>query len=325
MEKLPEEHKAKWFAGAAIYAPQQSMASVLTTALSRLNAFIDSEMEQILCSAGAQFDTELFCSEKSAFFVVVPEEDNSKYFMVSLILQQLYRELMLIADTQNGRLLKRVMMYLDEFGTIPKITAAEMMFSASRSRNIGIVAIVQSTAQLEEKYGKEGAQNILDNCAITIAGGFAPNSRTAEDVSKSLGNKTVLSGSVTRSEHGSQTMSMIERPLMTADELRRMPSGQFVVLKRGSYPMKSKFQLFTKWGVKFEENYDISKRTAEEIQYINIRELERAISERYPKAKSAGMVAKKAEYLPGEVPEEQIFVVPEDEPDTTVTKRKLRT
>ncbi len=50
-----------------------------------------------------------------------------------------------------------MLMYLDEIGTIPKIDSAEMMFSASRSRRVSIVAIIQSFAQLEKNYGKEGA------------------------------------------------------------------------------------------------------------------------------------------------------------------------
>ena len=49
MQKLPADHKAKWFAGAALNTAEQAMASVLSTAMSRLNAFLDSEMEQILC------------------------------------------------------------------------------------------------------------------------------------------------------------------------------------------------------------------------------------------------------------------------------------
>ena len=49
MDKLPSDHKAKWFAGAALNTADQAMASVLSTAMSRLNAFLDSEMEQILC------------------------------------------------------------------------------------------------------------------------------------------------------------------------------------------------------------------------------------------------------------------------------------
>ena len=49
MSYLPSDHKAKWFAGAALNTAEQSMASVMSTALSRLNAFLDSELESILC------------------------------------------------------------------------------------------------------------------------------------------------------------------------------------------------------------------------------------------------------------------------------------
>ena len=49
MDMLPNDHKAKWFAGAALNTSEQAMNSVMSTALSRLNAFLDSELEQILC------------------------------------------------------------------------------------------------------------------------------------------------------------------------------------------------------------------------------------------------------------------------------------
>lgn len=76
LELLPDNHKAKWFAGAALNTGEQAMMSVLSTVLSRLNAFIDSEIEQILCFE-TDVDIEKFCSEKSAIFLVMPEEDNS--------------------------------------------------------------------------------------------------------------------------------------------------------------------------------------------------------------------------------------------------------
>ena len=76
MQKLPDTHKAKWFAGAALNTSEQAMQSVLSTALSRLNAFLDSEMEQILCFDTA-IDADKFCNTKSAVFIIMPEEDNS--------------------------------------------------------------------------------------------------------------------------------------------------------------------------------------------------------------------------------------------------------
>ena len=91
-----------------------------------------------------------------------------------------YREILAVADEQGGKLKNRCVFFCDEFGTLPKIESAEMMFSASRSRRLQIVPIIQSFSQLEKNYGKEGAEIIIDNTQLTIFGGFAPNSTSAE-------------------------------------------------------------------------------------------------------------------------------------------------
>ncbi len=163
MELLPSTHKARWFAGAALNSSEAAMASVLSTVLSKLNSFLDTELEQILCFHTA-IDAEKFCKEKSAIFLILPEEDNTKYFMVSLFLQQFYREMLAVADEHGGKLPNRVVIYADEIGTIPKIDSFEMMLSAGRSRRISVVPIIQSFAQLDKNYGKEGSEIITDNC-----------------------------------------------------------------------------------------------------------------------------------------------------------------
>lgn len=281
LNKLPPEHKARWFAGSALNSGEQSMLSVMSTAMSRLNTFLDTELEQILCF-DTEIDAERFCNEKSAIFIVMPEEDNSKYFMVSLILQQLYREILSVADENGGQLKNRVMMYLDEFGTLPKIESAEMMFSASRSRKVSIVPIIQSFAQLNKNYGPEGAEIITDNTQLTIFGGFAPNSKSAEVLSKAMGSRTVLSGSVSRGKNDpSQSLQMIERALMTPDELKSMPKGQFIVMKTGHNPMKVKLKLFFDWGIKFETPFSLGSREVKEVKYLNKEQLESAINENY--------------------------------------------
>lgn len=283
MEKLPADHKAKWFAGAALNTAEQSMASVMSTALSRLNAFLDSELETILCN-DTEIDAERFCKEKSAIFIIMPEEDSSKYFMVSLLIQQLYREILAVADENGGKLKNRVVFYCDEFGTLPKIESAEMMFSASRSRRVSIVPIIQSFAQLEKNYGKEGAEIIIDNTQLTVFGGFAPNSESAQTLSKALGSKTVLSGSVSQSKSDpSRSLQMIERPLMTPDELKALPKGTFVVTKTGFYPMKVKLKLYFKWGIEFEkEPYVVPLRDSSMVTYASREELTEAIQAKYP-------------------------------------------
>lgn len=180
-----------------------------------------------------------------AIFLIMPEENPNTFFMISLIIQQLYREILAVAD--------------------------EMMFSASRSRRLQIVPIIQSFSQLEKNYGKEGTEIIIDNTQLTIFGGFAPNSTSAELLSKSLGSRTVLSGSVSRGKNDpSQSLQMIERPLMTPDELKSMPNGQFVVMKTGFYPMKVKLKLFFKWGIQFEEEYAVAEHGNRRVAYVGI-------------------------------------------------------
>lgn len=283
MELLPNDHKAKWFAGAALNTAEQSMASVMSTALSRLNAFLDSELEQILCF-DTEIDAEKFCKEKSALFIIMPEENPATFFMISLIIQQLYREILSVADENGGKLKNRCVFFCDEYGTLPKIESAEMMFSASRSRRLQIVPIIQSFSQLEKNYGKEGAEIIIDNTQLTIFGGFAPQSTSAETLSKALGSRTVMSGSVSRSKNDpSESLQMIERPLMTSDELKSMPKGQFVVMKTGFYPMKVKLKLFFKWGIHFDDErpYSVKDQGNRKVKYAAKKDILDGIVKKY--------------------------------------------
>ena len=272
MDNLPSTHKARWFAGAALNTSEQGMASVMSTVLSRLNAFLDSELEQVLCFDSA-IDAEHFAAEKSAIFLVLPEEDNTKNFMAGLMIQNLSRELFSVADERGGKLQNRVVFYCDELGTMPPFDILPL-FSAGRSRKLTLVPIIQSLAQLEKNYGKEGAEIIGDNCQDTIFGGFAPNSQTAETLSKALGSRTVLTGSVSKGkDNTSQSLQMAERALLSPDELKNLPKGEFVVMKTGTHPMRTKLQLYFKWGIKFEEPYQTPERAQREVYYAGKEEL----------------------------------------------------
>ena len=281
MDRLPEEHKAKWFSGSALTAAEQSMASVMSTVLSRLNTFLDSELEQVLCFDSAM-DAESFAAKKSAIFLILPEEDTTKNFMAGLMIQTLSRELFSVADEHDGKLPSRVVFFCDELGTMPAFDILPL-FSAGRSRRLTLVPIIQSLAQLEKNYGKEGAEILTDNCQDTIFGGFAPNSQTAEVLSKALGSRTVMSGSISRGKDDtSQSLQMIERPLMTPDELKSIPKGHFIVMKTGTHPMQTRLRLFLEWGITFGEPYQVSQQAARKVYYASKAELTDIIYRAFP-------------------------------------------
>ena len=276
MDMLPSVHKARWLAGAALTSADQSMASVMSTVMSRLNAFLDTELEQVICY-DSPINAEMFASEKCAIFLILPEEDPAKNFIAALMIQNLSRELFSVADETGGRLKNRVVLFCDELGTMPPFDILPL-FSAGRSRRLTLVPIIQSLAQLEKNYGKEGAEIICDNCQDTIFGGFSPQSKTADALSAALGSRTVLSGSVSQGKESSQSLQMMERALMTPDELKSIPKGEFVVMKTGTHPMRTKLRLFLDWGITFDpDGYRMPERAARKIAYIDQGELIRSI------------------------------------------------
>ena len=199
--------------------------------------------------------------------------------MAGLMIQTLSRELFSVADENGGKLKNRVVLYCDELGTMPPFDILPL-FSAGRSRKLTLVPIIQSLAQLEKNYGKEGAEIVTDNCQDTIFGGFAPNSQTAEVLSKALGERTVMSGSVSKGKDSpSQSIQMMGRPLMTPDELKSIPKGHFVVMKTGTHPMRTRLRLFLDWGITFGDPYILPEKAARAVAYASRGELVQAITD----------------------------------------------
>ena len=71
---------------------------------------------------------------------------------------------------------------------------------------------------------------------------------------------------------------MMERALMTPDELKSIPKGEFVVMKTGTHPMRTKLRLFLDWGITFDpDGYRMPERAARKISYVDQGELVRSI------------------------------------------------
>lgn len=79
-----------------------------------------------------------------------------------------------------------------------------------------------------------------------------------------------MTGSVSRGKNDpSQILQMTERPLMTADELKSMKKGSFIVMKTGAHPFVSQLKLFMKWGISFPTSYTVEDRGARKVRYIS--------------------------------------------------------
>ena len=86
---------------------------------------------------------------------------------------------------------------------------------------------------------------------------------------------------------------MTERPLLSADELKSIPKGHFVVMKTGMHPMRTRLRLFLEWGISFEEPFTVPRREHATIRYARREELVTAIQAKYPPKVKSG--AKKSD------------------------------
>ena len=113
----------------------------------------------------SDFDFADLGREKTALFVISPDENSSFDFLVSMMIGQCYQSLVSLAQSSPGRRLGiRVNFILDEFGNLPVIPDMSRMITASRSRSIRLLLLLQDRSQLEQKYGREMASTIMSNC-----------------------------------------------------------------------------------------------------------------------------------------------------------------
>ena len=88
---------------------------------------------------------------------------------------------------------------------------------------------------------------------------------------------------------------MIERPLMTADELKSLPKGNFVVMKTGTHPMQTKLKLFFDWGITFGEPYTTPEHAVRKVAYASREELFRSVRKAQQEQTTQAAQAKQSE------------------------------
>lgn len=137
-----------------------SIEAIVSMALNRI--MVNEEMMKYL--SGNSINLEELAKKKTAIYLVIPDENKTYHFVVSIFLEQLYEALIKEAHTKKNNMLEiRMNFLIDEFANIPKIENMDSMITASRSRNIRFHLIIQSMKQLRHKY-EEYADVICSNC-----------------------------------------------------------------------------------------------------------------------------------------------------------------
>ena len=294
LDMLPEDSKIRMFAGASAQAGGDSQASVVSTAMSRLLTFLDSEIETMICG-DSDIDVERFASHKTIIFITLPEDKVTRHFMCSLLIQSLYRELLQVASDNGNHIpapegfkgdKPRITFMLDEAGTLPAISELNAILSAARSRGIFLILILQGTSQLDKNYGKETAKIIMDNCKLVYFTGISSVSEDAEKFSKLLGKYTVQTNSVSNSTNGhaatrnkSRSLQMTAVDLMSPEEIRhQIKQGDFIIMRTSEDPLRAHFDLYLDWGITLKEKETFEARSAKEIYYTNLEKIKRVLS-----------------------------------------------
>ena len=226
IEQKPYGAKSKDSLIPILSSSENTYKSITSVFSEKMAIFDDVNVANVISKS--DFDFNILGKVKSALYVIVPDEDKIYYSLVTIILGLLYKELVKLANSnENKKVPIEIDWICDEFSNCPPLIepSIESIISVARSRGLRYHLFIQSLSQLDNVYGKEVAQIILDNSGLTY---LKTNTMdTAEAISKRLGKKTIESNSISQSislmnYNGNKSTSLIARDLLTPDEVKNL-------------------------------------------------------------------------------------------------------
>ena len=236
-------------------AAGKTAKSILVAAAVRINAFSLPQIQAI--TDHDDMDLYSLGEKKCALYAVIPDNDGSFNFLVSLLYAQAFQALYYSADQiHHGPLPNHVHFILDEFAAMP-LPGYTRELATMRSRNISSSTIIQNIAQIKELY-KESWETILGNSdTILYLGGN--ESSTHKLISEMLGKSSILTRSHGES-HGksgsySTNTQSSGRELLAPDEVRMLDNRYCILFIRGAPPvMDLKYDLMRHPNIRFSSD-----------------------------------------------------------------------
>lgn len=247
-DRLPDDHQARIDYGVAAMAEDKLKSNIFTGAAAPLALWADPGV--CWMTSEQDHDLEGPGKEKTAVFLVIPDEDSAYHTLATIYATQSYQAQVGLSNRHGGVLPVRVNYLLDEFGNLPNIPDFDTKITTAAGRNMKFLPAVQGLDQLKKHYGPQ-ANTISGNCATWIYLSTA-DADTQKLLSFKTGQYTVRTDSYSthsRANDYSHGMSdsLTGRSLLTPDEVGRWPKGRSLLFKTGQFPAQLPLPDLSEW------------------------------------------------------------------------------
>ena len=251
----------------------KTLKSIQITLASRLDKFNLESLANLTLKDELELDK--IGTRKTALFALIPDNDTSFNFLVSILYTQLFQQLFYIADhIYNGRLPIHVELIMDEFANVSLPNDFDKILSVCRSREVSVSIILQNLAQIKSLFEKQW-ESLVGNCDTFLYLGGNEQS-THKYVSDLLGKSTIDTNSFGKS-HGrngnySTNYQINGRELLTSDEVRMLDNDYAILFVRGERPIKDlKYDILKHPNVKLTTD---GRASAYEHKKVNIHSVD---------------------------------------------------
>jgi len=216
----------------------KTLKSIQITLAARLEKFNLESLAALTCTD--ELDLASMGEKKVALFAIIPDNDSSFNFLVSILYTQLFQQLFFSADHIHGGALPIPVHFLmDEFANVSLPDDFDKILSVMRSRGVSVSIILQNLAQLKALFEKQW-ESIVGNCDEFLYLGGNEQS-THKYVSELLGKSTIDTNtygkSSGRSGNYSTNYQISGRELLTPDEVRMLDNQYAILFIRGECPV----------------------------------------------------------------------------------------
>lgn len=246
LERKNPEHVALKYYRSYHSGSAKTLKSIQITLAARLEKFNLESLASL--TSVDEFDLGSLGEEKVALFAVIPDNDTSFNFLISILYTQLFQQLFYTADSvYKGALPVPVHFLMDEFANISLPDDFDKILAVMRSRGVSVSIIIQNMAQLKALFEKQW-ESIVGNCDEFLYLGGNEQS-THKYVSELLGKETIDTNtygkSMGRNGNYSTNYQNTGRELMTPDEVRMLDNKYAILFIRGERPILDfKYDIF---------------------------------------------------------------------------------